>query len=214
MLRLLTALLFMFAISAPALAQRPPAYVRHFQAGIEALQKGDFPKAIEELTEAIDSGKLEGDNLANAHMARGFAYVQLKQCPNAIPDFTKSIEVNPANPANAQSFAQRGNCYIETQQVPLGLADLKQAVALAPDDKSYAEFYCAAANNAKVYAESGPACEHAVKKFSPQDKELIRASAQAYELAGNKPKANEMWKMLAALDPNDKDAKDGIARTK
>jgi tetratricopeptide (TPR) repeat protein len=211
MFRILAALFFVFALTAPSLAQRVPAYQRHFQAGIEALQKGDFPTAVAELTEAIDSGKLEGENLANAHMARGFAYAQLKQCANAIPDFTKSLEIIPTN---AQSMAQRGNCYIETQQVALGLADLKAAVGLAPDDKSYAEFYCAAANNAKAYAESGPACENAAKKFAPQDKQLIRAAAQGYELAGNKPKANEMWKMLAALDPNDKDAKDGIARTK
>ncbi len=210
MLRTVTAIFMVFALTAPALAQRPPAYVRHFQKGVEAVQAGDFPTAVAELTEAIDSGKLEGENLGNAHMARGFAYAQLKQCANAIPDFTKAIEVKPQE---AQIYAQRGNCYIETQQVQPGIADLKQAVALAPEDKSYAEFLCASANNAKLYAESGPACEHAAKKFSPQDKQLIQASAQAYELSGNKPKANEMWKMLLALDPASKDAKDGVART-
>jgi tetratricopeptide (TPR) repeat protein len=211
MLRIVTALFFMLALAAPSLAARVPGYVKHFQAGIEAVQKGDYPTAVTELTEAIDSGKLEGENLANAHMARGFAYAQLKQCNNAIPDFTKALETKTTD---AQIFAQRGNCYMEMKQIEPGLADLKQAVALAPEDKSYAEFLCASANNAKVYAEAGPACEAAVKKFSPQDKQLIRASAQAYELSGNKPKANEMWKMLAALDPADKDAKDGIARTK
>lgn len=209
MLRTVTAFFFAIALAAPAMA-RDPAYVRHFQKGIEAVQAGDFPTAVAELTEAIDSGKLEGENLGNAHMARGYAYAQLKQCNNAIPDFTKALEIKP----DAQVYAQRGNCYIDTQQVPQGLADLKQAVTMAPQDKSYAEFYCASAYNAKVYAEAGPACENVVKAFPPPDKQLCKASAQSYELANNKAKAAEMWKMLAALDPADKEAKDGIARTK
>jgi len=212
MLRTFSALVLAAALMTPAFArEKLPKEFQNLKDGIAAYEAKDYPTAVEKLTVAIETNKLKDDNLRTAYLVRGVSYSALNQCQNAVPDFDKVLELKDGE---AQVYAQRGDCKVKLQQIQPGLADLKKSTELAPTDKTYAEFYCAAANNSKVYAEAGPACEAAVKNFPPADPQLIKASAQAYELSGNKAKAHEMWKMLAAADPADKDAKDGIARTK
>lgn len=197
-------------LAGPAAALSAKGAVGKLNDGIEALQKGDAATAVPLIGEAIDSGKLEGENLFLAYFTRGAGYAMLQQCPNAIPDFDKAIAMKATDP---QVFAQRGSCLAQTGEAEKAVADLKQAAALAPDNKEYAEFHCAVAFNGKIHAEAGPACENAVLKFSPDNKELVQASAQSYEAAGNKAKANEMWKKLLALDPASEAAKQGVQRT-
>ncbi len=211
MRRTLTALTVALMLTAPAAAISEREAVELLNAGITTLQGGDAAAALPLLTQAVESGKLKGDNIYIGYFSRGAAYGMLKQCPNAIPDFTKAIEIKQDDP---QVYAQRGNCYAEGQQYELAIADVKQAVALAPTDASYATFLCAVAFNGKVHAEAGPACEAAVEKFAPTDAELTQASAQSYEAAGDKASANRMWKKLLALDPASEAAKQGIERTK
>ena len=211
MLRIFTALALAFALMLPAAAREKASAVKKLNEAVTALQGGDAATALPLLTDVIDNGGLEGENLWIAYFSRGAAYSMLKQCANAIPDFTKALELKPQD---HQSYAQRGNCYNDTKQVELAIADLKQAVALDPTNEGYAGFLCAVAFNGKVHAEAGPACEAYVVKFKPNDAELIQASAQSYEAAGNKKKANEMWKRLLAVDPKSEAAKQGIARTK
>ena len=211
MLRIFTAVALTLALLVPAAARESKKAVEKLNAGVTALQGGDAATALPLITEAIESEGLEGENLWIAYFSRGAAYSMLKQCPNAIPDFTKAIELKATD---AQSYAQRGNCYVETKQPELAVADLKQSVALDPENKDYAGFLCAVAFNSKLHAEAGPACEAVVVKYDPTNKELVQASAQSYEAAGNKAKANEMWKKLLALDPASEAAKQGVARTK
>lgn len=216
MLRLLTAIAVVCAIAAPAHAQsnrreeKMAKAVEIMNKGIEAIEADDPKTAVELLTRAIEMNVLKDENLQIAHFVRGAAYAALEQCPQAIPDFNISLEMKPEDP---QVLAQRGNCLAKTGNAAAGVADLKKAVELDPANQAYAEFYCATAFNAKIHAEAGPACENAVVAFAPTNQELIQASAQSYEQAGNKPKANQMWKKLLALDPASETAKQGIART-
>lgn len=217
MIRIITSLALAASLVLPAAAQdsrreaKIAAAVETLNKGIEALRGNDAATAVQLITKAIDSGRLKDENLRIAHFSRGAGYSMLDRCPDAIPDFTIAIDMKADD---AQVFAQRGACYDKLKQSPAAVADLKQAVALAPTEAAYGSFLCAVAFNGKIFAESGPACEDAVKKYDPQNKDFVQASAQSYEAAGNKPKANEMWKMLLALDPASEAAKQGIARTK
>ncbi len=177
------------------------------EAGDAAMNAKDYAKAIEEYTKAIKSKDLEGDNLGAILLNRGVAYFNLKQCPNAIPDFTGSIEASKT--PNPSAYAGRGQCLIETGKAAEGVADYKQAVALAPTEPSFAGGLCTSAFNAKIYAESGPACE-AYSAFVPTDKQILEAAAVSYQNAGNKAKALEMWNKLLALDPASAVAKQGV----
>lgn len=211
MLRIFTALALAFALMLPAAAREKASQVKKLNTAITALQAGDAATALPLLTEVIEEGGVEGENLWIAYFSRGAAYSMLKQCPNAIPDFTKALEMKPTDP---QSYAQRGNCYNETKQVELAVKDLKQAVALDPENEGYASFLCAVAFNGKLHVEAAAACGAYVDKYKPNDVELIQATAQSYEQAGDKATANAWWKRLLKADPKSEAAKQGIERTK
>lgn len=220
MLRIFAAFAVLFAMAMPAEAQsrreqKMMKAVETMNKGIQALQGGDAATAVTLLTEAIDMNVLKEENLRIAHFVRGASYANLDQCPQGIPDFTMAIDIGlEIKNDDPQVYAQRGACFTKTGKPAEAVADLKKAVALEPANKEYAEFLCATAFNAKLHAEAGAACEHAVVTFAPDNQELVQAAAQAYEQAGNKAKANEMWKKLLALDPASEAAKQGIARTK
>jgi tetratricopeptide (TPR) repeat protein len=181
--------------------------VKAVKAGDAAMNEKDFQTAVEEYSKAINSKELEGDNLGAILLNRGIAYVSLKQCPNAIEDFTGSVAASTTPQPSA--YAGRGQCYLETGKTAEGVSDFKQAVTLAPTDASYAGAFCTASFNAKIYVESGPACE-AYSAFVPTNAQIIEASAVSYQNAGNKPKALAMWNKLLALDPASAVAKQGI----
>lgn len=183
--------------------------VKSLQAGVEALKAGEFQKAVDEFSRAINIGDLNPQNEKAAHLNRGIAYAQLKQCPSAVPDFDKALEIGGDD---ALAYIQRGQCGSEMGQAPQATADAKKAVQLEPQNADYAKLYCAIAFNGKVYAEAGPACENVVVRFAPQDAQLTQASAQSYDVSGNKAKAKEMWTKLLALDPSSEAAKQGIKR--
>lgn len=183
--------------------------IEALQVGVEALKAGNFQGAVDAFTRAIEIGGMNDQNIKAAHLNRGVAYVGLKQCPNAVPDFDKALEVGGDD---ALAFIQRAQCHSEAGQVAAAVADAKKATAMLPDDASYANLYCAISFNGKVYAEAGPACENVVVRFEPQNAQLTQASAQAYDATGNKAKAKEMWTKLLALDPTSEAAKQGIKR--
>lgn len=183
--------------------------VKALEAGVEALKAGEFQKAVDSFSRAIEIGEMNAQNEKAAYMNRGIAYAQLKQCQNAVPDFDKALELGGDD---ALGFIQRAECQAELGQIPLAVADAKKAVAMEPDQADYAKLYCAITFNGKVYAEAGPACENVVVRFEPTSVELTQAAAQAYDVSGNKAKAKEMWTKLLALDPSSEAAKQGIKR--
>ncbi len=183
--------------------------VEALEAGVEALKAGDFQRAVEQFSRAIEIGGMNDQNVKAAHLNRGVAYVSLKQCPSAIPDFDKALEVGGDD---ALAYIQRAQCNSETGQVAGAVADAKKATSMMPDDAGYAKLYCAISFNGKIFAEAGPACENVVVRFEPQNAQLTQASAQSYDVSGNKAKAKEMWTKLLALDPSSEAAKQGIKR--
>ncbi len=216
MLKALTMIALATALAFPATARlrdkddnESKEAIKSLQAGVDALKEADYQKAVDAFTRAINIGGLNLQNEKAAHLNRGIAYVQLKQCPSAVPDFDKALEVGGDD---ALAYIQRSQCQSEAGQAQLAVADAKKAVALAPEEADYAKLYCAIAFNGKIYAEAGPACENVVVRFAPQDAQLTQASAQSYDVSGNKPKALEMWTRLLALDPSSEAAKQGIKR--
>lgn len=177
--------------------------------GDKALVAEDYATAVKHYTKALSSKKLKGDNRASILTNRGIAYVSLKDCPSAIPDFSEAIE--ESTEPRASALAGRGDCYAKDGKVAEGLADLKAAVAAAPQEMSYVGALCSAAFNAKIYADAAPSCE--AYAAATNNLQVLRGAAQSYEEIGNKAKANELWRKLLAADPGSQPAKEGIART-
>jgi tetratricopeptide (TPR) repeat protein len=64
-------------------------------AGLEALNGGDYDKAISLFTRALDSGELRGDDKEFAYANRGRAYLKKGDLSSAIVDLDKARQMKP-----------------------------------------------------------------------------------------------------------------------
>jgi tetratricopeptide (TPR) repeat protein len=71
-------------------------------AGLDALNAGDYPKAASLFTRALDSGELHGDDKEFAYANRGRAYLKMGDLSRAIPDLDRACRQKPDD-ADAQS---------------------------------------------------------------------------------------------------------------
>ena len=69
---------------------------------------------------------------ANVYSNRGNAYLDLKQYPNAINDYTKAISLDPSH---LKAYNNRGNIYYEQKKYQQALKDYNQCLRLNPNYK-------------------------------------------------------------------------------
>lgn len=110
------------AESPGAHADDSPAWRLHAQ-GIEAIDREDYARAIELLSEAI---RLD-PKLAAAWMARGYAQGELGQLERAVADYDEAIRLDPQD---AEAWCNRGFVRAKLRQWPEALADLNAAIRL------------------------------------------------------------------------------------
>lgn len=109
----------------PALAD---AYLAR---GTEALKNNEPEAAIADLTEAISRRPRDGQ----AYSRRGVAHFTLKQLPEAIKDFTASIEIDN----ESSDYVRRGKALQAAGSLDEAIADFTKAAQLDP--KSVAAYY-------------------------------------------------------------------------
>jgi tetratricopeptide (TPR) repeat protein len=95
--------------------------------GIAYYEKGDYDKAIECFTEAIE---LEPDE-ADFYYWRGRSYYEKKRYDEAIEDFTEAIRLEPNE---AGFYWWRGRAYYEKADYGKAIEDFTKAIKLKPDD--------------------------------------------------------------------------------
>ncbi len=110
--------------------RQPPQ--RSLQAGITASLSGQTDKAIELLTEAINSGRLTREEWAQALTNRAFAWERKGIHLEAIKDFGQVLEIAPGR---AAIHFYRGNAWRELGSLDKAMADYNQAVTLNPRHK-------------------------------------------------------------------------------
>jgi hypothetical protein len=71
-------------------------------------------------TAVIEQGTRSKQDLARAHVRRGFQMERLKQKDSALKDFTRSIELDPTNPAG---YMGRGLQHAQRQDWTAALAE-------------------------------------------------------------------------------------------
>lgn len=96
----------------------------------EDLMAG-FRKQVEEANRAIDSGRLEGQALAQAYRARGVGHSHLAQYPRAISDFTQAIEIDGFNP---QFYQDRAIAFLRMREFLRANTDLDMVLGLDRDN--------------------------------------------------------------------------------
>ncbi len=206
------------ALAVPAMAIEPPSERRArlkleaqklpYEAS-EAMNAKNFDKAIELYTKALESKAFDDQpqTLGNLYFSRGLAYRQKEDCNSAIADFNKALETINKGDIHFSLAA----CHLALNQEDLALKDLDNAVKTDPDAVMYRSARCKLLFNRRDFAGAIPDCEKALAA-TPKDKDLLVATAQAAEQAGNRQRAAEVYRQLLAADPGSTVATEGLKR--
>lgn len=97
---------------------------------ISLAMKGDYRRAIDQLTHSIE---LKPD-YANARFNRAELYFELQQYQPAIDDYSEAIELNGNDP---QYFNSRGHCRFMLESYEDAIADYQRAAELGSDSAVY-----------------------------------------------------------------------------
>ena len=137
--------------------------------GVQLLNNGNIPQAIEKFTQAI---QLE-PSLVSCYCNRGSAFLQLGKIEQAIDDYNMAIKLKPDY---AEAYGNRGMLYHEMGQDEQALRDFTMAVELVTDD--HVNFY----NRGGVWKNMGE-YEKAVKDYT-RAIELVPDFSQAFIMRG------------------------------
>jgi len=133
---------------------------------------------------------------------RGFAYLQARQFPEALADFSKAITINPLD---ANAFMGRGTLYTRTGSHAQAIADLNRAIEIDP---RYAEAYakrCFVRMMQANPAAALPDCEKAVA-LDPRHRDALTNRGVVYAALNRVNDAAESYKRALDVDATNPDA--------
>jgi tetratricopeptide (TPR) repeat protein len=105
--------------------------VEDVKIGSGAMADGDYQKAVEYLSRAIDSGELPMSSLFLIHVARGDAFYAHGNQQAALQDFDKAVTLKPDYP---EAYYNRGNLHCLMRQYDKAIEDYTHAIELTEND--------------------------------------------------------------------------------
>jgi PDZ domain/Tetratricopeptide repeat len=166
-------------------------------------------KRIEVCSRLIASGRLSGKELAKAYYVRGATFDAMDNHDRSIADFSEVIRIDPNGP---DAYQKRGEAYRNMKEYDRAIADFSTAIRLAPNDDFHL-FY-----RASLYCWDKQDYERAIADMSeairikPGSAFNFRFRGEIYEKKGDRDKALADFRSALAIDPNEKNAKEGLAR--
>lgn len=112
--------------------------MENYRAGCQANKSFNYEQAIMLLTLAIESGELEGMDLASAHFSRAFALKKSGKFNEAISDYDKALKLSPSLKQDQFFLNARGAAYIGAGDYSRALKDIEASLVL---DSEYASAY-------------------------------------------------------------------------
>jgi lipoprotein NlpI len=100
-----------------------------FDAGVAAVEAGDFPKAVRLLTKVIEHKPKHYD----AHVYRGIAFEKQEKYTEALADYSKCLELMPKR---AEVYNVRGAVHFKLGKFAESLADFDKYLELKPAEKN------------------------------------------------------------------------------
>jgi len=101
--------------------------------GIRYNEAGKQDLAIKRYTYAIDSGRLDKDNLAIAYNNRANAWVDKEEYKQAVGDYSQALTINPNF---LEAYFNRGIAYYRLQEYDKSYDDFSRAISLDRDNAS------------------------------------------------------------------------------
>ena len=164
-----------------------------FELGNAYFGMEEYMRAIENFEKAAElnpEAPLLYDNM-------GYAWIQLKNYPKAIENFSRSLALSAGD---QEVIFARGIAYYHSQQYSLAMNDIDQAIAI--DSLNYPGFYDYKGKIAMAigdYQQAIVAFSHSLELY-PNDCEVLRLRADAYEYTENLDAAAEDRKQMNALE--------------
>lgn len=164
-----------------------------------------YSKQVEDATRAIDSGRLEGEALADAYRKRGVGSSHLGQYAAAVTDFSRAIDLDGFNP---QYYQDRAIAYLRLREFTQANTDLDMVLGLDRDnfnglrEKGRVAFYQGDFDGAmRHFVKASRVIERDGQVYAAMwvNMAALRAGYPApmsLELSGN---ARERWPVPAAL---------------
>jgi len=160
------------------------------------------------LTEAKVIGKY---NEADGHRAQGMVYTKQEKLADAEKEYLLALKANPAYTVPIANF------YINQKQYDKAFALLENILKSEPNNilVQYQIGRTSALTGQQL--DRGIECLSKYLTYQPKSNEPSIAGAQMrlgqiYEKKGNKPEAKKRYEASLKLDPNQKDAKEGLTR--
>ena len=169
---------------------------------------GAGPKeGVPACTRIIDSGRLSGQDLANALINRGISYAEDEQYARALDDYDRAEKLAPSD---ALVYNNRGVSHRLTKQYDKAIADYNRAIALNP---KYADAYY---NRGRVYHLNLDQPAKAIEdynraiQFDSTRPAYFNLRGLAHIIAGNKDAAISDLRRALQMNPNDRSAREGL----
>jgi tetratricopeptide (TPR) repeat protein len=105
----------------------PDSLTLIFNRGVEKIYLGDFTGALIDLNTAIESNKLDSEDVSTAYRFRGNLYFEQRNIDKAIIDLNTALSFNPKDEF---ALAKRGNCYREKGLKEKACEDFRKAADL------------------------------------------------------------------------------------
>jgi tetratricopeptide (TPR) repeat protein len=172
-----------------------------------ALKARDYKTAIIIFTEILNSGRLPKAWLAPTLYMRGKAYRESKQYKLAIDDYLAAIA---ADPKMDVAHYELGATYQAMDQHAKAAESFGNAIALKSNNADYYYARCVSYSYLNNFKAAISDCEAAVR-LRPRDADMLGALGRLYEDSGQKQRAIETYKLALSINPNQPEARDGLA---
>ncbi len=156
----------------------------------------DYSNAITAFTKVTELDPKRAD----AYFGLGQIYVRMQRSKEAIAALEKSLELKPENPV---AYLQLGTAHENARDFVKAAESYEKYIASNPANVWTAYQRLGACRfNAEQYDQAAAAYGEA-HKGQPQDQNIVFNLAQSYQKAGKFDKAEESFKILAQLAPNE-----------
>ena len=172
-----------------------------------ALNQRDYKTAIQLFTDIINSGRLPHNWVAPTYYLRGKAYRSAHKYAEAITDYRAAVQ---ADPKLDIAYYEMGAAYQEQSNHAKAIDSFNQAIALRTDNAGYFYARCVSESWISKFGEATTDCRKATS-LKPADADMLATLGRLYEDQGNKAQAMDTYKAALAINPNQSEAKEGLA---
>jgi len=139
-------------------------------------------------------------NRDDAHYGLGIVYIKIQRYRDAIPSFEKAVKFNPGN---KDAYFLIGNAYRELKEFAKAAEAYENFLNFNPENAWEAYLHLGLCRIELGQLENATIALQEALKEKPQDLKINYYLAQAYQKSNQYEKAEEVYKLLAQLSPEE-----------